>query len=202
MSTSADPVDLVHDAARLVVSGDRAAARATLKRIDTASLDEERDAAHRQVQERLTTGQWVAPETSSPRRPTPSQAEVLAVLRRDHYTCRYLHCWRRTIDGAVLRLLSTVLPDVLPYDPKWKLGSIHPIYCTHTASVAWSIDGINEVDENLITACSCCQFAKNCYDLALLGWEIAPISDAKSWDGLVDMEGELREVIQRRSVSP
>ena len=107
----------------------------------------------------------------------------------------------------MLRLLSKALPVALPYHPNWKLDSVHPIYWTHTASLehvlAWSTDGTNDPDANLVTACSCCQYAKNYYDLDFLGWEIAPISHGSaSWDGLKDFETQLRATIERLFSSP
>lgn len=130
-----------------------------------------------------------------------------AVFKRDGYICRYVHCGRRTIDDGVLRLLSTVLPEDLPYHPNWKLGSVHPIYWTHTASlehvVAWSTDGSNDVEGNLVTACSCCQYAKNYYDLEIIGWEIASLGDSsRRWNGIKDLEAELREAVRRHSDIP
>jgi len=200
-------MDLVCEAALFVISDDLAAARATLKRINTEGLEEERREAHRRVRERLAEGNWVAPETRSQKGRNLSPAVRLAVFKRDGYTCRYVHCGRRTIDDGVLRLLSTVLPEDLPYHPNWKLDSVHPIYWTHTASlehvVAWSTDGTNDVEGNLVTACSCCQYAKNYYDLAILGWEIAPLDDgSKAWGGLKDMETKLREAVRRHSDTP
>jgi hypothetical protein len=206
VKTATDVVDLVQDAASLVISNDLVAARATLKQIDTAGLEEERSAAHRRVRERLAEGKWVAPKTRSQQGRNPGAAVRLTVFKRDRYTCRYVHCGRRTIDDGVVRLLSTVLPEDLPYHPNWKLGFVHPIYWTHTASlehvVAWSTDGSNDVEENLVTACSCCQYAKNYYDLEVLGWEITPLTDSPSrWSGLKDMEAELREAVRRNADS-
>jgi hypothetical protein len=201
----ADPADLVHYAALLVISNNLVAARAMLRRINTEGLEEERTEAHRRVRERVEGGNWVAPETRPQQGRNPGPAVRLAVFRRDGYICRYVHCARRTIDDGVLRLLSTVLPEDLPYHPNWKIGSVHPIYWTHTASlehvVAWSTDGSNDVEENLVTACSCCQYAKNYYDLEILGWEITPPDDCSSrWSGLKDMEAELREAVRRNAV--
>ena len=126
-------MDLVREAALFVISDDLAAARATLKNINKEGLEEERREAHRRVRDRLADGGWVAPETRSQQGRNPGSAARLAVFKRDRYTCRYMHCGRRTIDDGVLRLLSSVLPEDLPYHPNWKLGSVHPIYRTHTA---------------------------------------------------------------------
>lgn len=200
-------MDLVREAAQFVISDDLAAARATLKRINTEGLEEERREAHRLVRERLAEGNWATPKTRSQQGRNPGSAVRLAVFKRDGYICRYVHCGRRTIDDGLLRLLSTVLPEDLPRHPNWKLGSVHPIYWTHTASlehvVAWSTEGSNDVEGNLVTACSCCQYAKNYYGLELLGWEIAPIGDGlRPWDGLKDTEIELRAAIRRHSDTP
>jgi hypothetical protein len=204
--TLPDPVDLVRDAARFVIADDLISARATLKQIDTVNLEEERTEAHRQVRERLAKSNWVAPITRSQQGRNPGQGVRMAVFKRDGYACRYLHCGRRTIDEGVLRLLSTVLPDALPHHPNWKLDSTHPIYWTHTASlehmVAWSTDGTNDVEKNLITACSRCQYAKNYYPLEIIGWEIGPIvGQLGQWSGLKDLEFQLRAIV-RPSVGP
>ena len=205
VNTPTDPVDLIREAALFVISDDLAAARAALKQIDTEGLEQERREAHRLVRERLAEGNWVTPETRSQQGRNPGSAVRLAVFKRDGYICRYVHCGRRTIDDGVLRLLSTVLPKDLPRHPNWKLGSVHPIYWTHTASlehvVAWSTEGSNDVEGNLVTACSCCQYAKNYYDLELLGWEIAPLAErSEPWTGLKDMETKLREAVRLHSI--
>jgi|HubBroStandDraft_6_1064221.scaffolds.fasta_scaffold109730_1 hypothetical protein len=204
MEDLSDPVDLVGEAARLVLIGDLDGARVALRGLDTTALEAERKAAHSAVRERVTSGRWVSPETRPQQGRDPGRSIRLAVFRRDHYVCRYEHCGRRTIDDAVLKLLSEALPDVLPYHSNWKLGSVHPIYWTHTASLehvlAWSTHGTNDVERNLVTACSCCQYAKNYYDLGVLGWEIAPVCDASSsWDGLKAMESELKWTVSRLS---
>ena len=207
MNTTADPVELVREAAHFIISDDLAAARAMLKRINTEGLEEERREAHRRVRDRLSEGNWTAPETRSQKGRNPGSAVRRAVFKRDCYTCRYMHCGRRTVDDGVLRLLSTLLPEDLPYHPNWKIGSVHPIYWTHTASlehiVAWSTDGSNDAEGNLATACSCCQYAKNYYDLEILGWEIAPLAESsRPWSGLKDIEAELREAVRRQSDTP
>ena len=112
----------------------------------------------------------------------PRQDGEPAVFVRDHYTCRYADCQRRTVDDAILRLISKAVPDVMPFHRNWKLGQVHPLFWTHTASLkhvqAWSVAGSNDAESNLVTACSCCQYAKNYYDLETLGWELSPVSDA------------------------
>ena len=207
VNAATDPVDLIRQAALFVISDDLAAAQATLKRINREGLEEERREAHRGVRDRLAAANWVAPETRSQQGRNPGPAVRLAVFKRDGYMCRYAHCGRRTIDDGVLSLLSTVLPDVLPYHPNWKLDLVHPIYWTHTASlehvVAWSTDGSNDVEGNLVTACSCCQYAKNYYDVEILGWQIAPLAESsRPWSGLKDMEAKLREAVRRQSDTP
>ena len=58
-----DPVDLVYEAARLVFADDLDAARAMIERIGNATLENQREAAHQQVRERLAATNRVAPQT-------------------------------------------------------------------------------------------------------------------------------------------
>lgn len=63
--------------------------------------------------------------------------------------------------------------------------------------------GTNDLDANLVTACSCRQYAKNSYDRKVLGWEVAPPSDdSTNRDGLKGLETGLKEAVRRLSIGP
>lgn len=121
-------------------------------------------------------------------------AQTAAVMyRRDGYRCRYAHCRRRTVDARVVRALSKLLPDVLPYHAHWKFDDCHGLLWTDTASYEHVVPlarGGDNSSENIVTVCACCNYAKSSYTLEELGWELAPAPDKNEgnipgWDGLI-----------------
>jgi hypothetical protein len=67
-----------------------------------------------------------------PRR-QPSPLTVVAVLRRNHFTCRY--CGGQVVPTPVLRAVSLVWPDDIPWNRNWRADSTHPIHVTRSASI-------------------------------------------------------------------
>lgn len=59
-----------------------------------------------------------------PKRPSLGRALMARVYLRDSFICRY--CGGRTILTAVMELLATIYPDIFPFHPNWKGGSLTP----------------------------------------------------------------------------
>jgi hypothetical protein len=136
---------LLRESALPVIAGHLADAAEYVRRIDAAGLEAMRQAAYQGVSERLSPAAKVIKALRGQKGRGVSRATRRAVSARDNYTCRYRHCGRRTVDDQVLRLLSKALPKALPYHSHWKLGHVHPVDWTHTASLehalAWSRQG-------------------------------------------------------------
>jgi 5-methylcytosine-specific restriction endonuclease McrA len=120
------------------------------------------------------------------RRAIPTTHRV-AIHRRDSWTCRY--CRARTIAPPVLRFLSEIYPDEVPFHKNWKAGQVHPAYLL----ISTSLDHVNPggrggswLDEdNLVTACWPCNTGKADLRLDEVGWTLLSETEVRSdWDGL------------------
>lgn len=125
----------------------------------------------------------------------PGIDELAEIYERDRYQCRY--CGIRTVNSAVLGLLSKRFPTQLPVHPYWKADSTHPVYLLqyvtndHVIPVAWGGDGRDP--GNIVTACWPCNAAKADVPLdALNGWRLRDPAEADpSWHGLADLHAAL-----------
>lgn len=116
-----------------------------------------------------------------------SFAEMVAVFRRDCWTCRY--CGSHTIAPPVLRVLSHMYPDRFPYHPNWKAGQVHPAYLLLSTSLDHVQPGGRGGSwsrwDNLVAACWPCNSGKADFTLEELGWELLGEAELQSaWDGL------------------
>jgi HNH endonuclease len=120
------------------------------------------------------------------RRSLTTRAKV-AIHRRDSWTCR--HCGGRTVAPPVLRFLSEIYPEELPYHPNWRAGQVHPAYLL----VSTSLDHVHPggrggswLDkDNLVTACWPCNTGKADLRLDEVGWVLLSEDAVRSeWDGL------------------
>jgi hypothetical protein len=114
-------------------------------------------------------------------------AEMLAVFKRDCWTCRY--CGGRTIAPPVLRVLSGLYPDQFPYHPNWKAGQVHPAYLLLSTSLDHVQPGARgggwRQRENLVAACWPCNSGKADFTLEEIGWTLLGEPEIQSdWDGL------------------
>jgi 5-methylcytosine-specific restriction endonuclease McrA len=133
------------------------------------------------------------------KRKEPSKAEKRATFARDCYTCRYSHCRRPTVSPDVLRLLSKVFGQVMPYHPHWLDRDKHILYYTYSTNIEhlkpFSEAGPSAASvENLITACYECGDIKNYLTIECLGWHVTepPNTD---WAGLSEHIPRLLAVI-------
>ena len=182
-------------------------ARSALGSIDLNRLVSDRKAALRARRARLALGPiWRAagPDGLESRRAPPTQTRtavarstMLSTFARDHFICRYSHCRKRTIYIPVLRELSALFPDVIPYDNNWRPLVSHILYWTYSASLEHRISfphgGTSDL-ENLITACYQCNDIKNMIRASDLGWEVTEIGTS-DWDGLSSYLAALKEVV-------
>jgi hypothetical protein len=124
---------------------------------------------------------------------------MLATFRRDHFVCRYQHCGRRTIYVPVLRALSALFPDLIPYQKNWRPIQDHILYWTYGTSIDHRISfphGGTSSPDNLITACFMGNDIKNMMDAAVLGWRVGAIR-SEEWDGLRSYARDLEDAARR-----
>lgn len=124
-----------------------------------------------------------------------SLIQQIHVFRRDHYTCRY--CGQRTLFVPVMRVLSTLIPDLLPYHLHWKMSECHIAYWRYAASIDHIIPvargGDASSKENLVTSCYMCNSIKQNWLIDELRWQIQPIG-ITDWNGLSSRLPSLCEI--------
>jgi len=114
----------------------------------------------------------------------PSFYAQVSVFRRDGFHCRY--CGRRTIFLPLLRALSRLFPEELPWHPHAKLTNCHLAFwrdiasCDHLVPLA---RGGSSFQENLVTACYMCNSIKQSWLLTEMRWDLLP-EQRGNWDGL------------------
>jgi 5-methylcytosine-specific restriction endonuclease McrA len=129
------------------------------------------------------------------KRPTLPPAVVARIFRRDSFTCRY--CGGATIPPPVLRVVSSLFPDLFPYHKNWKADSTHPAYLSRASTCDHVLPGARPEsrqhledpwtqEENLLTACWLCNMRKADLSLKQLGWTVKPPATTE-WDGLTAM---------------
>lgn len=117
----------------------------------------------------------------------PNRDVIASVYDRDRYHCRY--CTKQVLLTPLMRLLSRLYPDVLPYHSNWKVGHTHPAYAARSATldhlVPLALNGDAIDRDNLVTACWVCNRIKGDLALADLGWTLRDIPETP-WRGLAD----------------
>src|SRR2546425_730530 len=185
---------IIEQVATLAVEKNFSEARELLAGLDREAIANER--------KQLLSSIWSTPRKSSARpsikikRTGVPDRLKLQVFHRDKFTCRYVHCQRRTIYIPVLRQLSRLFPDLLAYHPNWKPVADHLFYWIYSTSIEHKLSfphGGDSAEMNLITACYCCNDAKNYLHLDDLAWEITEPSES-DWDGLVGLLPSLKAI--------
>lgn len=173
----------LEDAVHAAVAGRHADAMAALRAIDVHALVTERRAWQDAV--RQTTAALPRPVRRSTRNlRTAPAGRALAVFHRDSWTCCY--CGRLTVASDVLRVLSMLYPQVLPFHPNWKIGECHLVYWVQTASLDHVVPlarGGDDVEGNTVTACYLCNDTKGTWRNEEIGYRLRRPA-ASSWDGL------------------
>lgn len=124
------------------------------------------------------------------KRKDPSKAEKRTAFVRDCYTCRYSHCQRQTVSPDVLRLLSRVFTEVMPYHPNWLDRDKHVLYYAYSTNIEHlrsfpEIGPSAAAADNLITACYECGDIKNYLSIEALDWHVTQPADS-DWAGLTE----------------
>ena len=86
----------------------------------------------------------------------------------------------------VLRYLSFLAPEAVPYHPNWKRDKTHPLYLDLSTSCDHEVPlsrGGKDAKPNFFTVCSRCQYAKADWLLSELKWHRLPVTE-EPWDGL------------------
>jgi len=112
-----------------------------------------------------------------------SIARSANTFTRDHFCCVY--CEKRVVARAVAVLLHDAFPEAIPYNQRYKHGSMHPLFWTNVAEADHLVPGAGGGSwlelSNHVTACSHCNAVKS--DAPAEKWRIGP--SAHAWDGLV-----------------
>lgn len=198
---------LVEEAVKAAIENDLERAKSWLRQIDFVSLDAERTKAREFVWGKASTvTRSIRPAQKTARAPVRS-ADMFATFQRDKFICRYKHCQRQTIYLPVLKELSRLFPDVLPYQKNWFPVQRHIVYWMWGTSlehrISFPFGGTSELN-NLLTACYQCNDLKNYHQLESLGWSVTE-SAASTWDGLSSYLGRLTQIegpARSRSPSP
>jgi 5-methylcytosine-specific restriction endonuclease McrA len=142
-----------------------------------------------------------APRRLVAKRAEPSETVIAGVYRRDRFCCRYCGC--RVIPTQVMRLVASLFPDDFPYHTNWKGGETHPAFTSRSATLdhifPWARGGTNDVG-NLACACWVCNQVKGELTLDQIGWELRPIDEHETWDGLTGNYPKLWELAHKPSV--
>lgn len=114
-----------------------------------------------------------------------SELEKTKLFLRDGFIDRY--SGEKLVFPPVLRLLSKLMPEEIPYHSHWKMSECHfafwQLYPTidHIEPVARG--GVNE-ESNWVCTSQLKNSIKSNWTLEELGWELHPPGDLKNWDGL------------------
>lgn len=150
-----------------------------IDRICQALATGDRDAATRIVRSEYP----FSPPSRTER--TYDEHVMMRVFLRDGFIDRYSGA--RLVFPGTLRLLSTLLPDELPYHPNWKLSETHRMYwelfptVDHKDPVA--LGGADE-EANLVSTSQIRNSAKAQWTLEELGWKLHDPGSLEDWDGL------------------
>ncbi len=143
----------------------------------------------------------LTPGASPPARPNSTEYVRLKARAyvRDRAQCRY--CGQRLIPTAILVALHSKYPSEVPYNTRFRRGSIHSAFWllgTEADHVhAGSRGGRWDSFDNLATACVVCNTAKGDADLEDLdGWTLRDPAD-QEWDGLIPLYRPLWQQVGR-----
>ncbi len=111
--------------------------------------------------------------------------DALRLFLRDGFVDRYSGA--RLVFPPVLRWISQLLPDALPFHPNWKVGSGHRLYWEIVPTVDHIVPvilGGKDDPENEVTTLMLRNMWKSDRPLERLGWTLHPAGDLRDWDGL------------------
>lgn len=161
MNLGKDVPSIIERAANFAIARNFSEARDLLQILDLEAVRRER--AQLQSSTHLARCQQSKRQRIKTPRKDASRSEMLRTFRRDRFTCRYSHCQRKTIYIEVLKELSRLFPDQLPYHRNWKFDSSHLLYWVYGTSLEHKLSfphGGDSSEANLITACYLCNDTK------------------------------------------
>ena len=180
--------DQVQKSLELVILGQLEAARDALKHLDLEKIAEVRSSRLAAITRASRTPSDIPTARRARRTVTREKLETFA---RDRWTCRF--CGALTIDLRILRGLSRLFPEMLPFHPNWKFSESHPVYWTHSTSLEHVIPfarGGADDPSNFVTTCYACNDARGDLLLEEIGWALQPIA-GNEWLGLTDHLADL-----------
>lgn len=189
---------LVQSAVFALVKNDFKAARNSLLNLKSnfARLESERSAAIAKVRGATSSFKKLPRPATKSTRENVRVSDRINTFQRDGFICRYLHCQRRTIYVPVLKELSRIFPDLLPYHKNWRPVHSHILYWMWGTSLEHKISfpfGGTSRPENLITSCYQCNDLKNYLPYKVLGWQITEPASS-DWHGLSQHLATLRQI--------
>lgn len=183
--------DLLSDAANAAAAGDHSAARTFLAKADFPEICKFTQKICGPIDPEIhwqnSMPKDAIPKSQRANLRMPGQALEQAIFRRDGWRCRFCGC------RVISRKARLVLARLYPEEARWGKTFHEQKHCALGSLVA-SLDhilphargGTNE-EENLVTACTPCQFGRNQWTLAEVGFTDPrgrePIVD--EWDGLL-----------------
>jgi hypothetical protein len=115
---------------------------------------------------------------------TEQQSTKIFVM--DGFIDRY--SGKRLVFLPVLRLLSTLMPEVLPFQKNWKMSECHIAYWQLSPTIDHIIPvarGGEDEDINWVTTSMLMNSAKSNWLIKEIGWQLYPPGELKDWDGLL-----------------
>jgi hypothetical protein len=115
-----------------------------------------------------------------------TEVQSLHVFMRDGFTDRY--SGQRLVFPGVLRLLSRLLPQEVPFHRNWKVAETHPAYWELFPTIDHVLPlsrGGADNDLNWVTTSMVRNAAKANWTLEDLGWTLTPKGSLGEWDGLM-----------------
>jgi hypothetical protein len=115
-----------------------------------------------------------------------TEIQSLRVFLRDGFVDRY--SGQRLVFPGMLRLLSRLMPQELPFHPNWKMTETHVAYwelfptIDHVHPIA---RGGADGEANWVTTSMLRNSAKANWTLSELGWSLHPPGSVTDWDGLM-----------------
>ena len=116
-----------------------------------------------------------------------NETEKTKLFLRDGFIDRY--SGEKLVFPPVLRLLSKLMPEEIPYHPNWKMSECHLAYwqlyptIDHIEPVARG--GVND-ESNWVCTSQLKNSIKSNWTLEELEWELHPPGDLNDWDGLIN----------------
>ncbi len=113
--------------------------------------------------------------------------ESVTIFLRDGFIDRY--SGQRLVFPGTLRLLSSLIPEEIPYHPNWKTTECHILFwhlsptVDHVVPVARG--GVDQ-EENWVCTSMLSNAAKSHWTLEELNWELHPAGSLDEWDGMLD----------------